>query len=86
MTTRRLFILTGASRGMGAAIARQLLAADTHLLTLSRHPEPALGDAARAAGAVLEQWALDLTTTSAPPPASRPGCTSTAPPSSRRPR
>src|SRR5512137_396436 len=60
MTPRRLFILTGASRGMGAAIARQLLAADTHLLTLSRHPDPALGDAARAAGAALEQWALDL--------------------------
>jgi benzil reductase ((S)-benzoin forming) len=60
MTTRRLFILTGASRGLGAAIARQLLAADTHLLTLSRHPDPALGDDARANGAVLEQWALDL--------------------------
>jgi len=25
MTTRRLFILTGASRGLGAAVARQLL-------------------------------------------------------------
>jgi NAD(P)-dependent dehydrogenase (short-subunit alcohol dehydrogenase family) len=60
MTTRRLTILTGASRGLGAAIARQLLAADTHLLTLSRHPDPALGDGARAAGTVLEQWALDL--------------------------
>jgi benzil reductase ((S)-benzoin forming) len=60
MTTRRLFILTGASRGLGAAIARQLLAADTHLLTLSRHPDPALVDAARTAGAALEQWALDL--------------------------
>jgi NAD(P)-dependent dehydrogenase (short-subunit alcohol dehydrogenase family) len=60
MTTRRLFILTGASRGLGAAIARQLLAADVHLLTLSRHPDPALGDAARANGALLEQWALDL--------------------------
>jgi sepiapterin reductase len=60
MTARRLFVLTGASRGLGAAIARQLLAADTHLLTLSRHPDPALADAAGAAGAVLEQWALDL--------------------------
>ena len=49
MTTRRLFILTGASRGLGAAIARHLLAADTHLLTLSRHPDPALSDSARAA-------------------------------------
>jgi benzil reductase ((S)-benzoin forming) len=60
MTTRRLFILTGASRGLGAAIARQLLAADAHLLTLSRHPDPALAEAARASATVLEQWALDL--------------------------
>ena len=60
MTTRKLIILTGASRGLGAAMARQLLAADTHLLTLSRHPDPALVDAARASGTTLEQWALDL--------------------------
>ena len=60
MTTRKLIILTGASRGLGAAMARQLLASDLHLLTLSRHPDPALGDAARASGAILEQWALDL--------------------------
>jgi benzil reductase ((S)-benzoin forming) len=60
MTTRRLFILTGASRGLGAAIARQLLAADAHLLTLSRHPDPALTEAAKASATVLEQWALDL--------------------------
>lgn len=60
MTTRKLIILTGASRGLGAAMARQLLAADTHLLTVSRHPDPALADAAKASGATLEQWALDL--------------------------
>jgi NAD(P)-dependent dehydrogenase (short-subunit alcohol dehydrogenase family) len=60
MTTRRLIILTGASRGLGAAMARQLLAADTHLLTLSRHPDPALAAAASASGTALEQWALDL--------------------------
>ncbi len=60
MTTRRLIILTGASRGLGAAMARQLLGADTHLLTLSRHPEAALVDAANASGTTLEQWALDL--------------------------
>lgn len=60
MTTRSLFILTGASRGLGAAIARQLLGADVHLLTLSRHPDPALTEAAKASGATLEQWALDL--------------------------
>src|SRR5512137_357325 len=60
MTTRRLFILTGASRGLGAGIARQLLAADVHLLTLSRHPDSGLAAAAQASGTVLEQWALDL--------------------------
>jgi NAD(P)-dependent dehydrogenase (short-subunit alcohol dehydrogenase family) len=41
-------------------MARQLLAADTHLLTLSRHPDPALAAAASASGTTLEQWALDL--------------------------
>lgn len=60
MTTRKLIILTGASRGLGAALARQLLAADAHMLTLSRHPDAALPAAAKASGAVLEQWALDL--------------------------
>lgn len=60
MTQRRLCILTGASRGLGAAMAQQLLAPDVHLLTISRHPDTALADAARAAGATLEQWALDL--------------------------
>jgi NAD(P)-dependent dehydrogenase (short-subunit alcohol dehydrogenase family) len=60
MTTRKLIILTGASRGLGAAMARQLLAADTHLLTVSRHPDPALAAAASASGTTLEQWALDL--------------------------
>jgi len=60
MSTRRLFILTGASRGLGAAMARKLLEADTHLLTLSRHPDPSLADAAGQTGGLLEQWALDL--------------------------
>lgn len=55
-----LAILTGASRGLGRAMAEQLLAADRLLLTISRHPERALEDAARARGARLEQWALDL--------------------------
>jgi sepiapterin reductase len=60
MANRKLIVLTGASRGLGAAMARQLLAADTHLLTLSRHPDAALADAAAARGTTLEQWALDL--------------------------
>jgi len=60
MTTKRLVILTGASRGLGAAMAEQLLAPDTLLLTLSRHPSPALQTSASASGATLEQWAIDV--------------------------
>lgn len=60
MKARRLFILTGASRGLGAALAQQLLADDVLLLTLSRHPDPALSAKANAAGATLEQWAVDI--------------------------
>jgi len=58
--TRRIVILTGASRGLGLAMAGQLLAADTQLLTLSRHPADALQGQAAAAGAGLTQWAVDL--------------------------
>jgi NAD(P)-dependent dehydrogenase (short-subunit alcohol dehydrogenase family) len=60
MNATRLYVLTGASRGLGAAIAAQLLKRDTLLLTLSRRPDPAQQDAARAAGAKLEQWAIDI--------------------------
>lgn len=60
MTPRRLYILTGASRGLGAAMADQLLAPDVHLLTMARHPNPALAARASTAGATLEQWAIDL--------------------------
>ena len=55
-----LTILTGASRGLGRAMAAQLLAADRLLLTIERTPDPTLAEAARAAGATLEQWALDV--------------------------
>lgn len=55
-----LTILTGASRGLGAAMAQQLLTRGAWLLTLSRHPDPALDAKAKAAGASLEQWAIDL--------------------------
>jgi benzil reductase ((S)-benzoin forming) len=60
MNARRLVILTGASRGLGAAIARQLLQPDMLLLALSRRPDAALDDAARTSGASLEQWAIDV--------------------------
>jgi benzil reductase ((S)-benzoin forming) len=56
----RLVILTGASRGLGRAIASQLLAADLQLLTIERKPDTSLPAEASAAGARLEQWALDV--------------------------
>ncbi len=54
-----LTILTGASRGLGHAMAAQLLESGHRLLTLQRQPEPGLAQAARAVG-LLEQWAIDL--------------------------
>ena len=60
-----LTILTGASRGMGAAMARQLLAPGHTLLTLARHPDAALATQAQAAGATLTQWPVDLAHASA---------------------
>jgi NAD(P)-dependent dehydrogenase (short-subunit alcohol dehydrogenase family) len=55
-----LTILTGASRGLGRAMAEQLLSPDRLLLTLSRRPDPELQAQADARGAPLEQWTLDL--------------------------
>ena len=55
-----LFILTGASRGLGLAMATQLLAPDHQLLCLSRQTSDALAAQAAAAGAPLEQWPIDL--------------------------
>ena len=60
MTPAHLFVLTGASRGMGLALAEQLLRPDHRLLCISRHASDALADRASAAGAALEQWSLDL--------------------------
>jgi benzil reductase ((S)-benzoin forming) len=56
----RLFVLTGASRGLGAAMARRLLAPEHTLLCLSRQADDALAAAADDAGATLEQWRVDL--------------------------
>jgi benzil reductase ((S)-benzoin forming) len=51
-----LTILTGASRGLGAAMAEQLLKHGHRLVTLSRHTASLWV----VQGADLEQWALDL--------------------------
>jgi benzil reductase ((S)-benzoin forming) len=57
---QHLTILTGASRGMGLALARQLLAPDRLLLCLSRHLNDALDAEALERGAALLQWTQDL--------------------------
>ena len=55
-----LVILTGASRGLGLAMARQLVAPDRLLLCLSRHTNPELDALARSQGATALQWSVDL--------------------------
>ncbi len=55
-----LTILTGASRGMGLAIAQQLLGPRCLLLCISRHTNESLAQQAHAQGAHLEQWCQDL--------------------------
>ena len=57
---KKLFVITGASRGMGAAMAEQLLAPDHVLLCISRLRNDALSAKAEAASAACEQWSLDL--------------------------
>jgi benzil reductase ((S)-benzoin forming) len=60
---QHLYILTGASRGMGLAMAGQLLAPDHRLLCLSRQINPALGAQALALACQVEQWPCDLNQT-----------------------
>jgi benzil reductase ((S)-benzoin forming) len=55
-----LVILTGASRGLGQAMAAQYLEAGAFVLGLSRQRSLELETAAAATGARLEQWHVDL--------------------------
>ena len=57
---KHLYILTGGSRGMGLAMARQLLQPGHELLCISRHSNEALTAEARTLGAGLLQWQADL--------------------------
>lgn len=56
----KLFIVTGSSRGMGAAIAEQLAAPGHRLLCIARRHNDALEARAAEAGIDCEQWTLDL--------------------------
>ena len=60
MTNQHLTILTGASRGMGLAMAEQLLQPGHTLLCISRHANPSLATLAESQGATLIQWTEDL--------------------------
>jgi NAD(P)-dependent dehydrogenase (short-subunit alcohol dehydrogenase family) len=58
---KHLTVLTGASRGMGLAMARQLCTPDALLLCISRATSPELLSLAAQTGAALVQWPADLT-------------------------
>lgn len=58
--TQHLYILTGASRGMGLSMARQLLTQGHTVLCISRTEQQALTQPAEQAGATLLQWCHDL--------------------------
>lgn len=53
-------IVTGASRGMGAAIAQALLESGHRVLCISRNESDALARVAHAHGVQCEQWRADL--------------------------
>ena len=61
MTSPHLTILTGASRGMGLAMAEQLIAAGHDLLCISRKTNDTLSGLASRKGVACEQWPQDLT-------------------------
>ena len=60
MPSTHLYILTGASRGMGLAMAWQLLRGGNTLICIARGSNAELAAGAQAAGASIEQWQQDL--------------------------
>lgn len=59
--TPHLMVLTGASRGLGLAMARQWLRSPGRLLVaVARHPEATLAAWAQQHGSACQSWALDL--------------------------
>ena len=57
---QHLFILTGASRGMGLAMAQQLLQPGNTVLCMSRHTNESLAAQGNHTGATVIQWTQDL--------------------------
>ncbi|HWT19163.1 MAG TPA: SDR family NAD(P)-dependent oxidoreductase [Variovorax sp.] len=61
MPTSHLYLITGASRGLGRAMAEQLLQPGNVLLCISRRQSPELAEqAGKQAGVELVQWEQDL--------------------------
>jgi NAD(P)-dependent dehydrogenase (short-subunit alcohol dehydrogenase family) len=58
--TQHLYVLTGGSRGMGLAIAEQLLQTGNTLICISRNQQASLTTQAQKVGVHLEQWTHDL--------------------------
>jgi benzil reductase ((S)-benzoin forming) len=58
--TTHLTIITGASRGMGFALAQQLAMPGNTLLCISRHVNPALQQLITSQNMALTQWEADL--------------------------
>ena len=56
----KLTIITGASRGLGAALAEALMAPGNRLLCLARSPMTALLERASAKGCIIEAQSVDL--------------------------
>lgn len=56
----QLFILTGGSRGMGLAMAKQILSQGHQLLTIARQRNDVLDSVAQAHQATITQWQHDL--------------------------
>ncbi len=58
--SEQVFIVTGASRGLGASLVEQMLAPGHTLLCMARHMPAELAATARDRGARLEAWNVDL--------------------------
>ena len=58
--TAHLFILTGSSRGMGLAMAEQLLSPNHRLLCIARQPNETLTARAQKVNCSMTQWTQDL--------------------------
>jgi len=81
--TKTVAMLTGASRGLGAALARALLDAGVTLVTLSRRSDEALESCARERGVDLRQIQVDLSDPHATARAAQSACANLPPDAGR---